>query len=88
MPVLPDSVGNFTSLQSLDVYGCSTLETLTYFTGNLTGLQGPDLRGGSFSQTRSFLQTFPDWFGNLSGLQSLRCSLQKLPDSLGNFMGF
>eukprot|EP00253_Pinus_taeda_P021417 PITA_21417 len=85
LQTLPESIGNLSGLQSLDLRSCSSLQTLPDSVGNLSGLQSLDLR------SCSSLQTLPDSVGNLSGLQSLDLSccynLQTLPDSVGNLSG-
>jgi Leucine-rich repeat (LRR) protein len=51
MKSLPDSLGNFTNLQHIDLSGCEDLQTLPPSFGNLTKLQHVKLHGsGSIDQ--------------------------------------
>ena len=78
MRKLPDSIGNLTSLQSLNLSG-TQISTIPGI-GNLTSLQSLDLSGTQVSE-------LPDSIVNLTSLQSLDLSftqVRKLPDSIGD----
>jgi Leucine-rich repeat (LRR) protein len=47
MQMLPDSVGNWTNLESIDLRECSNLQILPDSVGNWTNLERIDLRGCS-----------------------------------------
>lgn len=79
---LPDSFGNLTNLEHIQLSQCSALERLPESFGNLINLQHIQL-----SQC-SALVSLPQSIGNLSNLHHIQlyeCSaLRCLPDSLGN----
>ncbi|MEO0648281.1 MAG: COR domain-containing protein, partial [Cyanobacteria bacterium J06650_10] len=67
---LPDTIGNLTSLQSLDLIG-NQLSSLPEVIGNLTSLQSLDLSSNQLS-------SLPEAVGNLTSLQSLDLSSNQL----------
>ena len=76
---IPDSIGNLTSLQLLDLH-TTRISELPESIGNLTSLQDLDL---SYTQ----ISSLPDSIGNLTSLQDLYLSdtqISSLPDSIGN----
>eukprot|EP00253_Pinus_taeda_P020269 PITA_20269 len=79
---LPDSFGNLTNLEHIQLSQCSALERLPESFGNLINLQHIQL-----SQC-SALVSLPESIGNLSNLHHIQlyeCSaLRLLPNSLGN----
>eukprot|EP00253_Pinus_taeda_P007731 PITA_07731 len=79
---LPDSFGNLSSLQHIDLSCCGALERLPDSFGNLSSLQHIHL-----SECPA-LERLPDSFGNLSSLQHIDLSdcvtLERLPDSFRN----
>jgi Leucine-rich repeat (LRR) protein len=83
MELLPESLGNLTNLQYLDLSGSSYLQKLPDSFGNLTNLHHLDLSG-------SYFEMLPHSFGNLINLQYLDLSqsfyLQTLPPSFGNLV--
>ena len=79
LKIIPKSIGNLMSLQSLDLRQ-TRLRVLPEDIGNLTSLQHLDLR-----QTR--LRVLPESIGNLTSLQHLdlrQTRLRVLPESIGN----
>ena len=78
---LPESVGECTALQTLDLHGCSGLVSLPERLGECTGLQTLNLHGCSG------LVSLPERLGECTGLQTLDlegCSgLASLPDLSG-----
>ncbi|KAG2243881.1 hypothetical protein Bca4012_069298 [Brassica carinata] len=79
------SLSTATSLEKLDLRGCSSLVELPSSIGNATNLQSLSLHGCSS------LVELPSSIGNATNLQFLfleRCSsLVELPSSIGNAMG-
>ncbi|MCP4221171.1 MAG: hypothetical protein GY765_41460 [bacterium] len=79
MTELPDSIGNLTQLESLDLSG-NQLTKFPDSIGNLTQLESLNLSGNQLTK-------FPDSIGNLTQLKSLNLKdnqLPKLPDTIGN----
>ncbi|KAF8089464.1 hypothetical protein N665_0505s0014 [Sinapis alba] len=74
--ILPDSIGSFSYLRVLKLYGCSFYGKLPSSLGNLTYLTHLDLDGNSFTGE------LPDSFGSLNQLTKLLISTSKLS---GNF---
>ncbi|XVF70327.1 hypothetical protein PTKIN_Ptkin11bG0153000 [Pterospermum kingtungense] len=79
---LPESIGNFSSLEYLDIYNCHFSGKVPYSLGNLTNLQYLDL---SFN---NFLGPIPPLVGNLNQLLTLDFSYNNfsgvIPSSLAN----
>ena len=76
---IPESIGNLTSLQKLDLSG-SPINTLPESIGNLTSLQRLDLRG-------SQINTLPESIWNLTSLKILwlgNTQINTLPESIRN----
>jgi Leucine-rich repeat (LRR) protein len=82
MQMLPDSLGNLTELQRIDLSYCKILRMLPNSFGNLTKLQQIDL-----NNCRN-LQILPNSFGNLKQLKFLRLAgceqLTVSSETLGN----
>ncbi|KAG0601411.1 hypothetical protein M758_11G108300 [Ceratodon purpureus] len=82
---LPNSIGQLSRLQVLDLYGCQNLKRLPSTIGQLTQLQILDLQ-----KSRS-LESLPDSISALPRLQRLiigECtSLSKVPESMGLMTG-
>eukprot|EP00253_Pinus_taeda_P034138 PITA_34138 len=68
LQTLPESIGNLSGLQSLDLYRCRNLKMLPDSVGKLSGLQSLHL------SSCSSLQTLPDSVGKLSASKVLTCS--------------
>lgn len=79
---LPDSLGNLTKLQHLELATSRQLERLPHSLGNLTNLKHINL-----SECEK-LKQLPDTFGNLTNLQYINLSLcrelEQLPDTFEN----
>ncbi|KAF3772769.1 Disease resistance protein [Nymphaea thermarum] len=77
---LPDSIGNMTKLEELDLNGCERLGALPASLGNMEDLTELDLNG--------MLERLPDQIGRMTKLEKLDLrfckSLRTLPDSIGN----
>nr|ADW94528.1 putative truncated TIR-NBS-LRR protein [Pinus monticola] len=82
---LPDSFGNLSRLEHINLYCCSQLERLPDSFGNLSRLEHIKL------SRCSQLERLPDSFGNLSRLEYIDMSscwaLKRLPDSSGIYRG-
>jgi Leucine-rich repeat (LRR) protein len=82
---LPDSLGNLTKLQHLQLATSSKLERLPHSFGNLTNLQSIDL------SKCPKLEQLPDAFENLKRLEFLDLldckKLKQLPDNFENLTG-
>merc|ERR1712032_1466120 len=80
--MLTDSLGDLSSLKTLNLTRCQSLEALPERVGDLSNLQTPDLF------YCSNLETLPERLGDLSSLQTLslyRCSsLKALPERVGD----
>jgi Leucine-rich repeat (LRR) protein len=81
MTVVPESVGKFTALQTLDFAGCRILASLPDPVGNLGALRTLKLSDCS-------INTLPEWVGNLGALRTLSLTdlgnITALPESVGN----
>ncbi|XP_028060440.1 leucine-rich repeat protein SHOC-2-like [Camellia sinensis] len=78
---LPDSIGNLTRLQILNMAYCN-VSYLSSEIGNLISLTDLDLRGND-------LCALPDSIGNLTRLQSLKmvgCNVSHLPSEIGSLI--
>jgi hypothetical protein len=82
MTVVPESVGKFTALRTLDLSGCEKLTALPESVGNLGALLTLKL------SNCEELTALPESIGSLGVLQTLKLSLCKrltaLPESVGN----
>ena len=82
MEALPDSLGLCVHLQTLNLYGCTSLKTLPGSIGSCVELRELDLRNCES------LETLPESLGSCAALESLHLqdcvNLQSLPVSLGS----